>query len=219
MSATRRTFLERAACITALAGLGRSPASAWYESDPFAALPASAWANARRNGLVMVWRNPPATLSPAATIMAADEPGERLRVQGRIFAPDGNTPAVGVTVYAYNTDREGYYGAGRKEYPPRLHGWMKTDDTGRFELHTVMPGCYPDMQVPAHIHFVLWGGGYPLQWVDDMQFAGGRYLTAAMMAEDARKGRFARVRPVERESNGELRAGFDIRLGDRCNFS
>jgi protocatechuate 3,4-dioxygenase, beta subunit len=213
--ATRRVFLESAAGLGALAALG--PWRARAEADPFAGLPASVWANARRNGLVMIWRNPPATITSSATIAAADEPGERLVVEGRVFAPDGRAPAAGVMVYAYNTDAEGYYGAGRGEYPSRLYGWMKTDPAGRFELRTIMPGCYPGMQVPAHIHFVLWGGGYPLQWVDEMRFSGGRYLTAAMLAEDAERGTFATIRPVTR-SAGVLRAGVNLRLASQCNF-
>jgi protocatechuate 3,4-dioxygenase beta subunit len=63
-----------------------------------------------------------------------------------------------VTVYAYNTDAEGYYGENRAEYPPRLHGRMKTDGDGRFELR-ILPGTYPEMRVPAHIQSSLWGAG------------------------------------------------------------
>ena len=67
---------------------------------------------------------------------------------------------------------------------------MKTDATGRFELRTIHPGCYPGMRVPAHVHFVLWGGGYPLQWTEELKFEGGRYGTPALMADDAQLGEF-----------------------------
>jgi protocatechuate 3,4-dioxygenase beta subunit len=92
-------------------------------------------------------------------------------------------------VYAYNTDAQGYYGENQKEYPPRIYGWMKTDTAGRFESHTIHPGNYPGMQVPAHIHFELWGAGYPLQWTAELKFHCDRYITSTMLADDERKGR------------------------------
>ena len=114
-------------------------------------------------------------------------------MEGRVFAPDGRTAAPGVTVYAYNTDREGYYGANRREYPPRICGWMQTDAGGRYDLRTIHPGCYPGMRVPAHIHFELWGAGYPPQWTEELKFAGERYLTPDAVAQDARLGEFRAI--------------------------
>jgi len=104
----------------------------------------------------MFWPNPPARLTRVARI-AEGEPGELLNVAGQVFAPDGRTPAPGLTVYAYDTDAEGYYGAGHTDYSPRLHGWMLTDDAVSFEWHTIRPGHYPGMRVPAHIQPVTRG--------------------------------------------------------------
>jgi protocatechuate 3,4-dioxygenase beta subunit len=163
----RRIFLETTLALAALPKLHA-------ENDPFAALPASAWANARQNGLCMLRRNVPATFSRETTIVTAGELGRRITVHGQVLAPDGRTPAPGVIVYAYNTDAEGYYGENRTEYPPRLYGWMQTDQDGRFTLHTIFPGRYPHMNVLPHIHFSLWGAGYPLQWVDELTFQDDR---------------------------------------------
>jgi len=128
-------------------------------------------------------------------------------VLGTIYAPDAATPAPDVTVYAYNTDDEGYYGAGHAEYPPRLYGWMRADNSGQFELHTIRPGHYPHTRIPAHVHFSLWGGGYPLQWVDEMRFADDPLVTEAMRAETASFG-----------DDGVWRCAFKIRAGRECNF-
>src|SRR5258708_8260265 len=117
---------------------------------PFDGLPPGAWKNARRNGLVMIWPNPPANPSRSTQIAADAEPGERLIVAGQVFMPDGKTPASGVTVYAYNTDAEGYYGIARAEYPPRIYGWMRTDPAGRFDLRTIRPASYPGMRLTDH---------------------------------------------------------------------
>jgi protocatechuate 3,4-dioxygenase beta subunit len=150
----------------------------------------------------MIWHPAPAGTTWHAKITPLGELGEPLVVNGQVFAPGGKAPAAGVTVYAYNTDAQGYYGENRKEYPPRLYGWMKTDDVGRFELLTIKPGRYPGMQVPAHIHFTLWGGGYPPRWVDELRFEGDSYLTPAMVAEDRARessGRSSTLTGIRRE--------------------
>src|SRR6202521_6039438 len=79
--------------------------------------------------------NPPPPEPPdtkwTAMIVPAREPGERLVVAGRVFAPDGQHPVAGVVVYAYNTDQDGYYSPDGKVGHPRLKGYMKTDAEGR----------------------------------------------------------------------------------------
>lgn len=160
----------------------------------------------------------PALLSSRTQIARDDEPGDRLVVNGQVFAPDGRTPAPGVTVYAYNTDRQGYYGENRKEYPPRIYGWMKTGPAGRFELLTVRPGNYPRMQVPAHIHFELWGAGYPLQWTEELKIAGDRFLTRDAFEKDSQLGDFRTIRPLTRARDNLLRCAFQIRLQRTTNF-
>ncbi|HYL74308.1 MAG TPA: hypothetical protein VEU96_08875 [Bryobacteraceae bacterium] len=208
--ATRRTLLKTAA----IALVPR----AFPADGPFDSLPPGAWKNARRNGLVMIHNNPPANPSSAVQIAAANEPGDRLIVSGRVFKPDGKTPAEGVTVYAYNTDAEGYYRINHAEYPPRIYGWMNTDALGRFELRTIHPGSYPGMRVPPHIHFSAWGAGYPLQWFDELRFAGDRNITPEMTAEDATLGDFRTIQPLLRGADGLLRCTFRMRLQNECNF-
>jgi len=95
---------------------------------------------------------------------------------------------------------------------------MLTNDAGSFEWHTIRPGHYPGMRVPAHIHFSVWGGGEPLQWLDELRFAGYAYLT------DAMKDRGSRARNVCDYSTGHARRSrglalaFRMRAGRECNF-
>src|SRR5262245_51909385 len=110
---------------------------------------------------------PCATASPAAVIASASEPGPRLLVRGRLFAPDGERPAAGALVYASQTDATGVYNPDRNA-PPRLRGYMKTDADGRFEYETIRPGSYPGTRNPAHVHHQAWGGGWPAQWLGDL---------------------------------------------------
>jgi protocatechuate 3,4-dioxygenase beta subunit len=186
--------------------------------EPFDSLPAAVWQNARKNGLIMIHRPTPGGLSPQAHIAANDEPGARLIVEGQVFSPDGRTPAAGVTVYAYNTDAQGYYGENHKEYPPRIYGWMKTDSAGRFELYTIRPGNYPEMRVPAHIHFELWGAGYPLQWTEELKFEEDRYITPRLIAEDERRGEFRTIQRLTPGKDGTSYCRFKIKLETESNF-
>ena len=202
---SRRSFLLKTA--------GLALASRLKAQQPFDSLPASVWKNARQNGLVMIHPETPSELLSHARITTAGEPGKPLLVAGQVFAPDGRTPAAGVTVYAYNTDAEGYYGANRAEYPPRIYGWMKTGAAGRFELRTIYPGRYPNMRVPAHVHFELWGGGYPIQWAEAVQFAGDSYLNAEMLEKDAQLGKFRTVREVRQGC-----CDYQMRLQTESNY-
>lgn len=217
-SKSRRRFLQDAAWLGAGTCSSIFAAARQDQADAFDSLPKSVWGNARRNGLIMIHRPAPAFLSHHAQIVPVGEPGRPLIVEGQVFAPDGRTPLKGITVYAYNTDSEGYYGTGHKEYPPRLYGWMKTDVGGRFELHTIHPGHYPDMRVPAHIHFTIWGRGYPPQWVEELRFEDDPYITAHMLEEASQEGGFSSIRSLTQTEDGVLHCRCKIKIQTESNF-
>lgn len=214
---SRRRFFEGATLLVSGCGL-LSVAPRLKAEQPFDSMPPSLWKNQRQNGLIMIRRPAPARLESKLKIVSSAEPGEPLVVEGWVFAPDGVTPVEGITVYAYNTDAQGYYGEDRTEYPPRLYGWMKTDANGKFELSTIRPGRYPNMNIPAHIHFSLWGAGYPLQWVEELRFTGDPYLTSSMVDEDSQFGEFRTIRELKRSGNGTLRCDISMRLQRETNF-
>jgi protocatechuate 3,4-dioxygenase beta subunit len=214
----RRQFCKSAAQFSAGASVLAMTLARLKGEQPFDSVSPDAWRHARNNGLVMIRRPAPSPLSWRTEIVSKDEPGQRLIVRGQVFAPEGRTPASGVTVYAYNTDLDGYYGDNRTEYPPRLYGWMQTDSAGRFELHTVRPGHYPDVHIPAHIHFSAWGAGYPLQWVEELRFEGDRYITPAMLSEAADQGRFRTIQRLARTQEGALACAYNFRLQSQTNF-
>jgi protocatechuate 3,4-dioxygenase beta subunit len=139
-------------------------------------------------------------------------------VIGHVFAPDGVTPAPNVIVYAYQTDATGQYHADPKTGVARLHGWAKTDGDGRFEFRTVHPGAYPGRQVPAHIHFHIYGGGYPLQWTPDLVFAGDALLQPAEITESFAQGKFANIKATVRDDDGTEACTFNIRAGEASNY-
>jgi protocatechuate 3,4-dioxygenase beta subunit len=98
---------------------------------------------------------PAVDVGSSASIVPPNEPGEPLTIDGQVFAPDGISPIPGIYVHAYNTDAQGHYAADGRFYPPRLQGWVRTDAQGRFQIHTIRPGHYPNAHIPSHIHFGL----------------------------------------------------------------
>lgn len=167
-------------------------------------------------------QNPPPPEPPGttrtATIVPSGEPGEPLVVSGRVFAPDGEHTVAGVIVYAYNTDKNGYYSPDGSVGHPRLKGYMKTDAEGSFELHTILPGRYPGMHIPAHVHFNMWGSGYPVQWADELRFDDDSYLTPAMKSESEARGKFATIRPLSRDKDGIYHCEVNLRLQEKSNY-
>jgi len=142
-------------------------------------------------------REKPAILKSRARIAPAGEPGIPLIVRGRIFRPDGITPAPGLTVFAYHTDRNGIYDERSKgPHSWRLRGWAKTDASGRFEFDTIRPAPYPGRNVAAHVHLSIEGPGVPGRWSTGVLFADDELVTAAEREASARAGVFGDVRTV-----------------------
>ena len=131
--------------------------------------------------------------------------------------PLGLLPAANVFVYAYQTDRTGRYNNDASGVA-RLHGFAKTDANGRFEFRTIRPAPYPDHNIPAHVHFHLWGGGYPLQWTEDLRFADDTLLTDHDRQASRAVGRFGGIRSVTRDRDGTQHVLVNFRLMRTTNY-
>lgn len=107
---------------------------------------------------------------PVLTLAPAGEPGERLVVTGQLL-DRASLPIAGARLHVYHTDASGRYTRERAMDEPhaRLGGWVTSDAEGRFELHTIRPGRYPnavhmrdrDRLIPAHIHIDAESAGHP----------------------------------------------------------
>lgn len=147
----------------------------------------------------------------SAVLVPPGEPGEPLVVTGTVYGPDGETPAAGVSLYAYHTDAKGVYNEPNDNTNPRLKATLRTGADGRYELRTIKPAPYPGGGVPAHIHFRLSGGGFPDQRAD-LNFEGDPYLSARAVRHAAERGRFGSIRPLEKGDDGVWRVVFDLKL-------
>ncbi|HSP16455.1 MAG TPA: hypothetical protein VLV78_17050 [Thermoanaerobaculia bacterium] len=145
------------------------------------------------------------------------EPGVRMVISGQVFAPDGVTPVSDVIVYAYQTDDTGNYRNDARGVA-RLHGWAKTDASGRYELRTIRPAPYPGRTIPAHVHFHLSGGGYPLQWTEELRFADDPLVTRRDVDASRARGKFGNVSVISRSEHGTQRATMNFRLLRETNY-
>lgn len=145
----------------------------------------------------------PARLTSDARIAPESEPGTPLVINGRVFTQDGRTPAAGITVFAYHTDRHGLYDApSAGPHSWRLKGWAITDADGRFTFRTIRPASYPNSRVSQHVHLNLEGPNVPrlsaaLEFDDDPMI-GAREREASRAA-----GTFGTVRPVVRRNGAD----------------
>src|SRR5688572_17730128 len=137
----------------------------------------------------------PAVLKSRARIAPADEPGIPLIMRGRVFRSDGRTPAPGVTVFAYHTDRTGLYDERSKgPHSWRLRGWAKSDANGRFDFDTIRPAPYPGRGIAAHVHLSIEGPGVARRLSAGLLFSDDELVTAAERAASAKNGKFGEVR-------------------------
>lgn len=179
----RRTFLCAFPAVSAALALWPGRASA--QDVEFI----RAWERAQREK--------PALLMSRARIAPAGEPGTPLIIRGRLLRSDGRTPAPGMTVFAYHTDRTGLYH--ERSMPPhswRLRGWAKTDTNGRFDFDTIRPAPYPGRGIPAHVHMSVEGPGVARRWTADVLFSDDELVSAAERKTSARAGVFGGVRTV-----------------------
>lgn len=152
-----------------------------------------------------------AEASFSATLVEPSEPGESLIVTGTVYTRDGESPAAGITLYAYHTDAEGLYSETNDNTQPRLAATVLTDALGRYELRTIKPAPYPGGGVPAHIHYRLSGPETSEQRFD-LHFAGDPYLSQGMQERSEKLGQFGSIRPLESDGNGGWRVAYDLRL-------
>jgi len=103
----------------------------------------------------------------AVTMISKTEPGKKIAVRGTINASNGK-PLNDALVYVYHTSDKGWYSDTAAHIlqndgdtrHARLFAYLKTDDKGQFEIETIQPKGYPNSDLPAHIHIMVWKNGH-----------------------------------------------------------
>jgi len=158
---------------------------------------------------------PAASLTSRLMLASRAEPGERMLLTGRVVLRDSHMPALGVVVYAHQTNAAGRYAGGLggnlwSRRHGRLRGWVKTDADGRYAFDTIKPAPYPDRTMPAHVHLYIAEPGRRPYYVDDVVFAGEFGVTPAYRVRQELRGGSGIVACVR--SGGVWRVRRDIML-------
>lgn len=156
------------------------------------------------------------TLPSILSLAGPAEPGERLRLSGRVLAVDGRTPVEGVVIYAHHTNSDGLYANGTSETTwsrrhGRLRGWVRSDAQGRYAFETIKPAPYPDRTMPAHVHLFIQEPGLRPYYIDDVVFDGEFRVDADYRAGQELRGGSGIVQ-LGRDPDGVWTAIRDIRL-------
>lgn len=155
-------------------------------------------------------------LSPVDTLPLFEENEPKLKVTGTIFKKDGKTPANGVILYIYHTNRKGIYETkGDEKGWARRHGhirgWIKTDNSGSYTFYTFRPAAYPDGSEHEHIHVTVKEPDKNEYYLDDYAFDDDPLLTNKATQRFRNRGGSGITTPIL--ENGMVTIHRDIILG------
>ena len=125
--------------------------------------------------------NMPDGFTSTMTIAPRTEAGTRMVIRGRVLDARTKAPHANAWLYAYHTDNTGHYAvhkedSGIQRWHGRLRGWCRTDGEGRYEIHSIRPGAYPNGKAPAHIHAAIQLENGNTYWINDFVFADDPHL-------------------------------------------
>lgn len=114
-------------------------------------------------------------LNAVDTLPLFEQTNPKIKVSGTVYKPDGITPAEGVILYLYHTNRDGIYPTrGDEKGWARKHGyirgWVKTDQNGEYTFYTFKPGSYPTGTETAHIHITVLEPDGRYYWIGSYLF-------------------------------------------------
>lgn len=125
-----------------------------------------------------------------------------LKLEGFVYQQDGKTPAPGVILYIYHTNRNGIYPTrgDEKGWAKRhgfIRGWIKTGEDGRYTFYTFRPAAYPDGSEPEHIHLTVKEPGTIPYYLDDYLFDDDPQLTTAVRRKQPNRGGSGIMQPIK----------------------
>ena len=144
-------------------------------------------------------------------------PGKKIKVIGTIKDENGKV-ITNALVYLYHTDSRGWYAANSPHVNmnegdmrhARLFGYVRTDENGKFELHTIKPSGYPQSDLPAHIHVHVTANGYR-NFVNEFLFDDDERLVGKIR-ENSIRNDFMISKPEKTQSPFAQRFSYSITL-------
>lgn len=143
-------------------------------------------------------------LTDTDTLPGFHQNGPKIKVTGTIYEPDEKTPAVGVILYVYHTNREGEYTTrGDEKGWARRHGyirtWLKTGQDGRYTFYTFKPGSYS--RNAAHIHPIILEPNGKYYWLGSYLFEDDPYLSKRQLNQQNPRGGHSGIITLEKQGN------------------
>ncbi|MEP0823459.1 MAG: protocatechuate 3,4-dioxygenase [Ignavibacterium sp.] len=158
---------------------------------------------------------PPADITSVATLTDEREPGAPLMISGTVYRSDGTTPYPDLVLFFYQTGASGVYNKTDNNFRnPRLRGWVRTDDRGRYAIRTIRPGSYPGGRQPAHIHVTVRTTGSRARWLDDFLFSDDPNLSPSQRVLPETLGNFSHVLVLSKGADGMFIGRRDIVVAD-----
>lgn len=141
-------------------------------------------------------------LDPVDTLPGFQKNDPKLKITGTIYEMDGKTPAAGVILYIYHTNRNGIYETkGNETGWARRHGhirgWIKTGPDGKYTFYTFRPAAYPGRNAPEHIHPTIKEPGKKEYYIDEYVFDDDPLLTPEKKRGLPNRGGSGVVHPVK----------------------
>lgn len=148
---------------------------------------------------------PPPDVTFTAELAQKGEPGSPLVISGTVYRGDGTTPYAGLVLFFYQADNDGLYNKTDNAYwKPRLRGWVRTDERGRYVIRTIKPASYPRSRQAAHIHVTVRTSGSGARWLDDFLFSDDPFLSPSDRELPRVQGRRSHVLELSRNQDGIL---------------
>jgi protocatechuate 3,4-dioxygenase beta subunit len=150
-------------------------------------------------------------LTSVDTLPNFEEAALKIKITGKVLEKDGKTPAEGVILYIYQTNREGLYisnknAKGWERRHGSLRGWIKTGKDGIYTFYTFRPAAYPNGLEPEHIHITVKEPNKNEYYIDEFSFDDDPLLTASKRKSMHNRGGSGIVLPIVEK---------DIRIANR----
>lgn len=129
----------------------------------------------------------------------------KLKLTGTIFKKDAKTPAEGVILYIYHTNRAGIYekipeATGWARRHGLMRGWIKTSSDGKYTFYTFRPAPYPDGTEAEHIHMTVKEPGLNEYYIDDIVFNDDPLLDKEKRNNLPNRGGSGIVKPLKEQN-------------------